>query len=106
MSATKPQPAGASLQLLTVVQVADEMAVTTHTVRNWIKKGVLPAVKFGGRYRIQRRYLEAVLDPFAELPGRPALAPSAPEDRSVPASSPWSSVTRPDTRDPVPGAAS
>jgi hypothetical protein len=32
--------------------------------------------------------------------------PSAPEDRSVPASSPWSGVTVTDTRDPVPGAVS
>jgi excisionase family DNA binding protein len=97
--ATKPQLATASLQLLTAAQVAQELSVNTQTVLKWIRSGELPAVKFGGRYRIQRRYLEAVLDPFATLP----VAPSAPVDRPTVGSIPFeSAVTL--VGDSVPGA--
>lgn len=102
MAATKPQLASSSLQLLTAAQVAAEMSVTPHTVLTWIKSGELPAVKFGGRWRIQRRYLEAVLDPFATLPIRP-VAPSAPVDRPTVGSTPFEpAVTL--VGDSVPGA--
>ncbi len=48
-------------QILTVAQVAEELQVTTQTIRNWIDAGALPAAKIGRGFRIRREDLDAVL---------------------------------------------
>jgi excisionase family DNA binding protein len=48
-------------ELLTVEQVADELQMTPQTIRNWIKSGVLPAVKLGHVFRVQRAAVEEML---------------------------------------------
>ncbi|MBT5107843.1 MAG: helix-turn-helix domain-containing protein [Rhodospirillaceae bacterium] len=51
------------ISLLTVSEVADQCRVDPKTVRNWIYAGELPALKLGGRWRIDesvfRRWLSA-----------------------------------------------
>jgi len=38
---------------LTSEQVADALSVTPQTIRNWIKKGALPAERYGHVFRIR-----------------------------------------------------
>ncbi|MGA2453642.1 MAG: helix-turn-helix domain-containing protein [Solirubrobacteraceae bacterium] len=52
-----------SQELLTVEQVAEEMKVTSQTIRNWIKSGLLPAILVKHLYRIRREDLDALLSP-------------------------------------------
>jgi excisionase family DNA binding protein len=65
----------ADQQYLTPTQLAEELQVTTITVRRWITSGQLPAAKAGPRkWRIRRsdvdRFLTGAGDPTS------ALAPS------------------------------
>lgn len=46
-------------ELLTTREAATLLKTTTRTIYRWIEAGVLPAAKFGGRWRIRRRDLEA-----------------------------------------------
>jgi len=48
--------------LLTVPQVAEEFQVTAQTIRNWIDRGVLPAVRVGRAFRIRRADVDRLLD--------------------------------------------
>jgi excisionase family DNA binding protein len=48
--------------LLTVPQVAAEFQVTAQTIRNWIDQGVLPAIRVGRAFRIERANVEALLE--------------------------------------------
>jgi excisionase family DNA binding protein len=50
-----------SSKKLTVEQVADELQLTTQTIRNWIRSGQLPAVKLGYIFRIEREDLDAMV---------------------------------------------
>jgi excisionase family DNA binding protein len=60
---------------LTPAQVAEELQVTTVTVRRWIASGELPAAKAGPRkWRIRRADLARMLS--AEPPSAAAAAPS------------------------------
>lgn len=51
----------ASRHLLTTEQVADALAVTPQTVRRWILRGELTAVKVRHQWRIRTDQLERVL---------------------------------------------
>lgn len=51
----------ASNQLLTSVEVAEELQVTAQTIRNWIESGALPAAKIGRAYRVRREDVEELL---------------------------------------------
>lgn len=44
---------------LTSEDVAAALSVTPQTIRNWIKKGVLPAERYGHVFRIRREDFEA-----------------------------------------------
>ena len=44
---------------LTSDEVAAALSVTPQTIRNWIKKGVLPAERLGHVFRIRREDFEA-----------------------------------------------
>lgn len=46
-------------ELLTTSEAAEYLRTTQRTIYRWIEAGVLPAAKFGGRWRIRRRDLEA-----------------------------------------------
>lgn len=48
-------------QFLTVEQIAEELQVTSQTIRNWIKAGALRALRVGHVYRIRREELEAMI---------------------------------------------
>jgi len=48
-------------QLLTVEQVASEFQLTSQTIRNWIKRGALQAVKIGHVYRVRREDVDAMI---------------------------------------------
>lgn len=56
-------PSGAHIALLTLDEVAEELRVTTKTVRNWIGKGHLPAIRVGGVIRVRRSDLVDLLRP-------------------------------------------
>lgn len=49
-------------ELLTVEEVAEELRLHPHTIRNWIRTGRLPAKKYGRSYRIRKQDLQALLD--------------------------------------------
>jgi excisionase family DNA binding protein len=44
---------------ITSEQVAQALKVTPQTIRNWIRKGALPAEKYGHVFRIRREDFEA-----------------------------------------------
>lgn len=50
-----------SRQILTVDQIAEELQLTSQTIRNWIKSGLLPAVKVRHVYRVKREDVDAML---------------------------------------------
>ena len=54
--------------LLTVDEIARSLRVTEVTVRRWIARGWLPAIKVGGAVRIR----EEDLARFVTTPGTPA----------------------------------
>ncbi|HEY7961020.1 MAG TPA: helix-turn-helix domain-containing protein [Solirubrobacteraceae bacterium] len=47
--------------LLTPEQVAEAFKVTPQTIRNWIKKGMLPAERYGHVFRLRSEDVVAVL---------------------------------------------
>jgi excisionase family DNA binding protein len=50
------------LELLTVAEVAAQTRCHEKTVREWIRSGVLPAIRLpGGRYRVARTTLDEVM---------------------------------------------
>ena len=51
----------ASRRLLSTEEVAEALCVTTKTVRRWIARGELPAVKLHRQWRVRITDLEAVL---------------------------------------------
>lgn len=50
-------------RLLTPEEVAEILAVTPKSVREWLRQGKLKGVKAGRLWRIRERDLEAFLDP-------------------------------------------
>jgi excisionase family DNA binding protein len=59
---------------LTSEQVADALSVTPQTIRNWIRKGALPAERYGHVFRIRREDFAAFAGQQADhaLPVRQA----------------------------------
>jgi len=49
-------------EVLTTQEAARLLKTTRRTIYRWIEAGVLPAAKFGGRWRIRRRDLEAFFE--------------------------------------------
>jgi excisionase family DNA binding protein len=47
---------------LTVAEVAETLKLNQQTVRNWIDRGELPAVRVGRRVRIKRADFDRLLD--------------------------------------------
>jgi excisionase family DNA binding protein len=67
-------------EYLSPAQVAQELQVTTVTVRRWIASGELPAAKAGPRkWRIRRADVSQMLSPAAQ---RSAAAAAPSEDPS------------------------
>lgn len=57
-------------ELLTLEQTAEILGVTSTTIRNYIRKGLLPRVKVGGRFvRVDRDDLEAFINGHKVLAG-------------------------------------
>jgi excisionase family DNA binding protein len=46
---------------LSVKEVADELKLTPQTIRDWIRAGVLPAVKVSHVFRVNREDVDAML---------------------------------------------
>lgn len=49
------------MKYMTVGEVAKELRVDEKTVRNWIRNGMLVAVRVGRQYRIDRSEYEAFI---------------------------------------------
>lgn len=49
-------------QTYSIKRTAKHLGVSRQTVRNWIERGWLQAVKFGGRYRVSRVSVMDVLE--------------------------------------------
>jgi excisionase family DNA binding protein len=75
-------------EYLSPAQVAEELQVTTVTVRRWIASGELPAAKAGPRkWRIRRADVSQMLSPSAqrfEAPVSPSEDPSFSKHLLVP----------------------
>ena len=55
--------------LYTIKQVAEQLQLDYETIRRWINKGELPALKLGsGDYRIDEADLKAFLDKARQSP--------------------------------------
>lgn len=54
---------------LTIYQVAELMQVHDRTVRNWVTRDGLPALRAGGEYRFRRESVIAWLEARATKPG-------------------------------------
>ena len=50
-----------------IKEAAEKLKVTETTIRNYIKKGLIPADKIGGRIRIKRSVLETTLKEIKSL---------------------------------------
>lgn len=62
-------------EALTPRQVAEELGVTVRTVQRWIADGRLPADRIGGRMRVSRSSLSAVVDEaLPAAAGRPSIS--------------------------------
>jgi excisionase family DNA binding protein len=48
-------------EFLTVAQIAERLKLNPQTLRNWIDRGELPAVRIGRRVRVRRSDLEQLL---------------------------------------------
>ncbi len=59
---------------MTVAEVAETLKLNQQTVRNWIDRGSLPALRVGRRVRIRRSDFERLIDA-----GYTARADTAPE---------------------------
>ncbi len=72
--------------ILTIEQIAAELQVAHETIRNWIKRGVLPAIKVGHVYRVKREDLDAMLarEQSSSRPLGTRRDPWAPETLGVP----------------------
>jgi excisionase family DNA binding protein len=77
-------------ELLTVSEIASELRVNPQTVRNWIERGELPAVRVGKRrVRVQRSVLETFvgIQPEPDLSRRsrkrPVVESQPPIDREA-----------------------
>ena len=58
-----PSDSSVPVDLLTPAQVAEMLKVSAASVRCWIHHGKLPAIRVGGRLRIHRADVEAMLTP-------------------------------------------
>jgi excisionase family DNA binding protein len=56
-------------RLLSVTEVAQEFHVTDQTVRNWIDRGVIPAIRAGHAFRIRRSAVEELFERAATSGG-------------------------------------
>ena len=56
-------------RLLSVTDVAQEFHVTDQTVRNWIDRGVIPAIRAGHAFRIRRSAVEELFERAATSGG-------------------------------------
>lgn len=45
-------------EVLTIAEIAEQLRVSTRTVRNWVETGKLKAFKFGLQYRINKKDFE------------------------------------------------
>lgn len=71
-----PGPIGpAGEELLTVAEIAERLRLNQQTIRNWIERGALPAIRIGRRVRVKRIDFEALL-------ARPA-GPAGPPDPAL-----------------------
>ncbi len=69
-------PPSASDEFLTVFQIAELLKVNQQTVRNWIDRHQLPAVRIGARrVRVRRVDLDGFLAAGATLPDETRLEP-------------------------------
>jgi excisionase family DNA binding protein len=48
--------------LLTVAEIATPLKLNQQTIRNWIDRGSLPAIRIGRRVRVRRSDFEALLN--------------------------------------------
>lgn len=48
-------------EFLTVAEIAERLKLNPQTLRNWIDRGDLPAVRIGRRVRVRRTDLERIL---------------------------------------------
>ena len=64
---TEPQPRDAAqqrperTQIMTTKEIAKYLGVHEMTVYRWLKKGILPGFKIGGRWRSKKDLLDAYL---------------------------------------------
>lgn len=70
-SSNKGQAGLESWRFLSTQEVAEILGVRVETVRNYVKRGKLPAVKLGRDYKIAQRDLEEFLTPEARRGGVP-----------------------------------
>jgi excisionase family DNA binding protein len=72
-------------EFLTVKEIAERLKVNPQTLRNWIDRGELPAVRIGRRVRVRRTDLERLL-----TEGRTVRPPTEPSTEGPTAEDFWS----------------
>ena len=73
MNQTEPEE-----EYLTVAEVAGNLKLNQQTVRNWIDRGELPALRVGRRVRIKRSDYERYLQEGYNGPDRSIQRPTGP----------------------------
>ena len=66
---------------MTVAEIAEQLKLNPQTVRNWIERNLLPAVRVGPRrVRVLQSDLDAFLNLGADRPAEEEAAPQAPSE--------------------------
>ena len=60
---------GSDDEFLTVADIARILKLNQQTVRNWIDKGTLPALRVGRRVRVRRSDFDALVEGGRTAPG-------------------------------------
>ena len=76
------------MEFLTVDQVAEMLQVNPLTVRRYIERGTLPAVRVGRRVRVHREAIQALLQPIDAKGAKNTEAGCLPGERATSAEDP------------------
>lgn len=59
-------------EFLSLSEIGKRLEVSPQTLREWIRRGMLPAVKIGRAFRVRREDVEALIEAYSVTPSVPS----------------------------------